>query len=148
MTTTTDIDLLHAELDRTPDDQVLRGALADALEEIGSPLAAGYRRLAELDKYPYIFVYPNTHDGLDDVINPVIVWGTVNNPNWQPRSRDNGWCRRFRMSILPHEWFFLIRGTRPVEQPCSWAYFYTRRQAEDEASRAYAEYSSARGDLP
>jgi len=105
------VERLQALLDDRPEDWDTRLVLADALEEAGSPLAAGYRWLARARKRPRYSVATRTWD-------------------WWP---EKGYEFDDPESNVPEP--VLKHLTRTADH---WVEYPSRREAEDQAAAAFA----------
>lgn len=125
------VDQLHARLDADPTDQVLRAALADALEESSdehlASLADGYRALAVWGRVPFgNSVFPRWEFGW----NPDDRWlGYIRRDRGEPVDPELGLLDVILQSphCLPMSWF-----QPKISHPDRLSTFPTRRQLEDE----------------
>jgi hypothetical protein len=113
------IDALHAELDANPEAHDTRGILADALEDMGGEwavLAPGYRALAALQ------YFPGRDCGPRDEPKPDARWtyGRSAAEQYEPHEK------------LPDDWHRLLRRND------FWAYFPSRREADDQVAKAFS----------
>lgn len=127
-------DDFQATLDADPSDWQTRLVFADWLEEHGDPRAAGYRAL-----------------GMGLSVGGWDLWD--NQPN------SDGWTLWFTKlpfdwfgdTKLPFDWFgelsndrCLLDGAQSDLNVSSWRDYYTRREGEDDISRAFAKLSAKR----
>lgn len=131
------VDELHAGLDRDPTDQVLRMALADALDESGDPelviLADGYRALAAWERVPF-------HRHSDRKWR----WGMNNDDRWLAYIRQQRGEVVKRVGNLRGLLSREIYTQSNFSLPHSWEKMMgyewdTRRQAEDAAALAFTK---------
>lgn len=123
------IDALHAELDAHPDAHDTRRLLGDALEEAGDERAEGYRALGVLRKR----VAPSLST------KPLVCHGFTN-----PTNESLG-LPELRRTGLPQDWWDLMESPlwSRTENP-AWAWYATRREAEDAAALAFAQLPESR----
>lgn len=111
-------DDFQAALDLHPDDWQTRLVFADWLEERGDPRAEGYRALGHEQAYP-IF----------DVRDGATVW-------FRKSSHGGAWPNH---CYLEDDWM-----DRMAEVFHHWINYWTRREAEDAAARAFAKLPESR----
>ena len=127
---TTEYDFQSA-LDARPTDWQTRLVFADWLEERGDPRAEGYRVLGRLRRYPY--------RAATDASQPCWALGdfTVAEPSTGPDE-----------SELPKDWFDRIFDPKNKDHEEGdvgrYCLFFTRREAEDVAARAFTKLPPAR----
>lgn len=120
---------MQAHLDQHPDDHTTRGVLADHLEEIGDPRAAGYRALAVQRKHPWFFAPDQSHDwAKEDNKTPANgVFATTIDDDYPVGTRHG----------LPLDWF--ARVAQENRNNPQWKAHDTRRAAEDAAALAFSQ---------
>ncbi len=131
--TTDTIEALHRHLDDHPDDSTCRMVLADAYDEIGSPLAAGYRALGRLGAYP-------TNEWRDwagalehppDIVHKPDRWAFWIT-NWNTTSEvDDDWWFLWRAGIIE---FRETNSNNALPY-----YMPSRRQAEDLLAKVFPQ---------
>lgn len=112
---------LHKQLDQIATCHMtlsdVRKVLADALEELGDPLAEGYRALGYNDRRPY---FSGAHQ---------------NKWCWLTAPENDG-----SPSRLPRAWWNRLKGGAAAPRTLSdttWKCFESRREADDAAARAF-----------
>lgn len=128
---TTEEDFQRA-LDANPDDWQCRQVFADWLQERNDPRADGYRALGASRVAPYAEESGSGWKGYgrtDNASNLVAAPGGV-----------------AAGALLPPDWFELVRDGNqyPNWTPTAWAYWRSRREAEDAAALAFARLSHRR----
>jgi uncharacterized protein (TIGR02996 family) len=122
-----DEEAFQTALDAHPDDHHTRLVFADWLQERGDPRAEGYRALGLLRVAPYDEESGKGWKGYGRTNN-------ADNPLAAPGGRASG-------ALLPPDWFALAgEGNQyPNWNPHAWAYWRSRRGAEDTAALAFAK---------
>lgn len=123
MTTMVTEEDFQAVLDADPTDQTARVIFADWLQERGDERAEGYRKLAETGRNPVTW-------------NFVTWYAERHHPN----------RLESRPSALPNKWFDLLAGGTSTNGDSKiegrkylWWDYRSRREAEDDAARAFAK---------
>jgi len=124
-------DDFHAALDANPHDWQTRLVFADWLEERCDTRAEGYRALARGGFVPEL-----SEAGPRNGTHGMWSFGHDRNPN--PHYK--------KSELLPHDWYRKLAPMNQYEnwKPTAWAYFHSRRIAEDAAARAFAKLSAER----
>jgi hypothetical protein len=139
----TNVELLHRELDATPSDQTLRGALADALLEDGDDRGFGYAALAALGKWPVAY-YADTLRRPADFLGHLFTNGEgrvdkMYSDDNDPHPWLDGYTPRLHM-VLPQVWYSKVGETDKgiLYENDKWLGFdHTRRQVEDRVAAAF-----------
>jgi len=135
MTTEEDFQAL---LDANPDDHHTRGVFGDWLCDRDDPRGPGYQAMGRIRKHPVRIVDPSDPTEanwvLGDGAHPELIDQSREHPDWP-----------YHNALLPRVWWHalpLTRGTRRDHVTCRvgcWAYFMTRREADDTVARAFTE---------
>jgi uncharacterized protein (TIGR02996 family) len=125
-------DDFHRALDANPNDHQTRLVFADWLQDRDDPRADGYRALGVVRVCPYA-------EGTGGLWRGYGRTDITNNPVAAPGGYAAG-------ALLPPDWFALVRdGNKyPNWKPDWWAYWHTRREAEDAAALAFTELPAPR----
>lgn len=116
--------VFQAMLDADPGDWQTRLVLADYLDEIGDPRAAGYRALGLLRRMPQ---------------GPKEIWRFM----WSSSARNRVTADRW---VIPADWYATISKILPNQKPPreQQEYNESRRSAEDKLARGFLRLPAAR----
>ncbi len=129
---TTEDDFQKA-LDARPRDWQTRLVFADWLQDRDDPRADGYRALGHLRAYPVLI---QMERGADDAPGAWhFIFGNLSNALAQPR-----WA----LCLVPEPWFNALTKKHERNRNSYWKYYDERREADDDAARAFAKLSAKR----
>jgi uncharacterized protein (TIGR02996 family) len=116
-------------LDANPHDWQTRLVFADWLQDRDDPRADGYRALGHLRSYP-VLIQMEGEDG-----EWYFIFGNRGNALARPR-----WA----LCLVPEPWFKKLTKKHERNRNSYWKYYDERREADDDAARAFAKLSAAR----
>jgi hypothetical protein len=133
VTTATDVELLHRELDDRPGDQTLRLALADALLDGGDDLGLGYQAVAVCGHVPCclrgdtVWYWWNREEYPE--------WWPTPNPRYAVELPREDTITAVFAAMVPADWYRAGRPDLRLNSPAAW--FRSRRLADDALARGF-----------
>jgi hypothetical protein len=127
------VDGIHARLDGQIDDWQARLVLADLLDDIGDPRAAGYRAMGRLRLWPLLRSKGLYGGDPDDAMERLWQWWLDVRPR-HAKKGESAHCG------IPGPWCKAINALHPHHANCT---HHTRRAAEDALALAFSHLSPA-----
>lgn len=126
-------DDFQAALDARPSDWQTRLVFADWLQERDDPRADGYRALGHLRSYPVLIQMEG--NGTGEPGEWYFIFGNMGNALARPR-----WA----LCLVPEAWFKKLTKKHERNRNNYWKYYDDRREADDDAARAFAKLPAKR----
>lgn len=126
-------DDFQTALDANPTDWQTRLVFADWLQDRGDPRAAGYRLLGQLRVHPILIQMESGED------EPPGQWFHILGSAANDRARP-----RWELCLVPEVLFEKLTRRAQRNKNSYWRYYDTRREADDDAARAFAKLPAAR----